>query len=504
MTRGESRCPAGLCAPAGWALALGLLSLVGCSSGGGEGPPAKGPAGMFTNPAEMRLYQVPDDSGGLITAFGDKDESGVPTGLSMLYAQDPTQVGNGTGTWVHFGGEERVSRIVGVDGTAIELSWQSDTSVTLSALTADGKAQVNTSVDLAQPGGALLVATGPRRADRAAPALAGLAPAPDCGHRPAGPIASPLSASAATPQQYGLVVVSVIRCGTTPPAGDVQNVVVTITNAPKGAVNQYPATPTDAGRYRARIPLIKTPSTSSPVLDQVCNALAPVIVKACKDPSYAQRMKDRLCGRLAGALDASQLAGPGAPITKACNDGFDALAKHCGELAEIAPIEVVEFVPLPVLSKFICAKLSTAIDTALDASGPVLATASVMLKGSGMKTSDAVDVSAAAAVGGQGNVSVDFGGQFQITSLTLSPPSPPAGIDYTVTVAASCGSGRTLTVTIEGSDGYHQTSDFSLDAQGNSFTVGVPGGAKGVNDKVTVVDKANPGAVLREATLTFQ
>lgn len=70
---------------------------------------------LFTNPAEPRLYSFSGSTGEVITAFGQKDDTGLATSLDALFMQEPDQLGSNQGTWGQFDDQGQLTRIIGPD-----------------------------------------------------------------------------------------------------------------------------------------------------------------------------------------------------------------------------------------------------------------------------------------------------------------------------------------------------------------------------------------------------
>jgi hypothetical protein len=447
--------------------------------------PRNGTFELFTDPAEPRLFRFVDASGAAISVFGAKDDAGQVGGVTSVFGEAPEQRGQGAGTWLHLDEASRPSRIVAADGSTVELTWQGDGSAVIDGISGDGAAQASTSAEV------------PAALTR----------------DPSGGTTAALSADATPPsrEQSGalptktLFIAEIKRCGISPADRDVQNVHMTVENAP-GAPT-YPATRLDSGRYAATLPLNPTtppPAPSSAEVEKLCGQVGTVVVKSCNDKAYANRMRTNLCGKLATALDAAQIGGPGTPITKACNDGFAHLGTMCLAVDADLAIGTSPADAAKTVSALLCGRLKALLANPFGGSGPILASATVSLKGAGTRKSSAIDIVNAGAGGPAPppQVTVDFGDAFQVRSVTTDPPDPAPGEGYTVRVQVACSAGKKLIVSVGGSDGYSNVKDFWPDFQGETFELAIPGGAASVRDRIILADSFDH-STLRVVSIVF-
>jgi hypothetical protein len=520
MTKSERKQRARLVCATVWVGAL-LVAVGGscaCSSGSNGGgthadggitvhvDPNNGLVDIYGNPAEPRLYDFTDSSTGqLVTVFGQKDSNGFATGLTALLGQDPSKVGTGQGTWVYFDDEGHVSGVTAADGTALQLSWLSDTSVVISGVTADGVTQANTSVDLSA---ALTAAPAAPLATRAgAPHRAWVEDASPSVTPREEPLFTPVPPRPWVVQPTSVIIrATVKRCGAAVDSSEIQEVHMTANDTKN---TTFPATLQSSGQYAVSIPIGSLTAPDDQTIAKICASLGRIALKSCKSSTYAQNVKTKLCGKLAAALDASGIAGQGMPISDACNKGFSDLLAHCNLFLQATGVaELLDSnnpnAAADAASTFICAMIKEKLDSALIPSGAdLLVTATATLSSGGSKTSNAVDATAASAIGGTPPlVTIDFGTDAKLGALTLSPAAPPAGTSYTVSVTVSCGAGNTFTINVVGTDGYQQSDSYTPTGATQTLNDTVPGGAQGVSDTVIVVDSS--GNVLRQAVLTFQ
>ena len=96
----------------------------------------------------------------------------------------------------------------------------------------------------------------------------------------------------------------------------------------------------------------------------------------------------------------------------------------------------------------------------------------------------------------------------RINSLDLSPSSPAANQNYTISVSIFCvPPGSTVTISMVGSDGWTQNSDYTVSDASESagtYKMTVLGGASGVKDEINVeVSTPDGQTITRSASLIF-
>lgn len=100
---------------------------------------------------------------------------------------------------------------------------------------------------------------------------------------------------------------------------------------------------------------------------------------------------------------------------------------------------------------------------------------------------------------------ITFQGGAGISSLTTEPFDPPAETGYTITATTDCaGEGYTLSISIEGSDGYKDSTNppVALSKTVNKATLAVPGAQQGVRDKF-VATLTGPTTDSKSSSITF-
>ena len=97
----------------------------GCSQDSGDDEPIIDPVNgtitLYSATTEKHLAQTTDEEGNLITLLGTHDALGTPSELESVFVQAPGEIGSSEGTFLHFDEQSRPSRILGTDGTVIQL-----------------------------------------------------------------------------------------------------------------------------------------------------------------------------------------------------------------------------------------------------------------------------------------------------------------------------------------------------------------------------------------------
>jgi len=109
------------------------------------GPGAEPPAfTLFSNPDDPLLLKAETIDGNVIEYFGEKNAEGLATAFNAVHVES---VINGP-TTILLDEQSRPVQIFGADGVTLQISWQSETLVRVTAISADGTIQVSVPVDL--------------------------------------------------------------------------------------------------------------------------------------------------------------------------------------------------------------------------------------------------------------------------------------------------------------------------------------------------------------------
>lgn len=423
---------------------------------------------VFINPDDPRLLKFRSQTAELITAFGERDAEGVPTRITSLFVQQPWQEQFGAGTWTHFDDQDRLTRIVAADGAVLTLEWQSDSTFLLNGISGDSTGQVNTIVDLNE--GA------PRARTADAGVKSAAAPAKPF------PIES-IMQSTTDETRSTLVIVNVKRCGATPDDREVDSVTVTLEGSNPPVT--IPAVRMDSGRYAAKVVWKPQFTVDEALKERICESLGNIVLRACNDPAYRQRLQNQLCSKLAAALEAAGIAdGPKGSLQAACNNGFASIDSYCDEIRGAAQ--------LGVQGSLICMLKKEDLDGALSESVPAIVSATAVVRGSGArKSTGTIDLRNSNLPGGgpPQQLTIDYGQEAQVISAETIPADPAPGQGYVFRVKVACAAGKQYIIAVSGSDGYLKFVDFWPDYQGDTFEVSIPGGSENVQDTIKFADR---------------
>ncbi|HVH48215.1 MAG TPA: hypothetical protein VM925_38040 [Labilithrix sp.] len=471
---------------------VGLLLVGACASRKTEpsGPavkvdPSTGTFDAFTSAAEPRALRWNTAEGNTVTLFAEKDELGGVKRITSLYVQDPAQVATGTGTSVELDADERVSRVIGPDGTVIRVSWLTNTSVGIKAVSGDGSAQATTSFDFAPP-----ASTPPDEDDgsddewTARRVLGKQALGVPVDER-ISPRNGPAGAPDAGEPSAALVKVSVTRCKQPASAEEIENAEVILdTNvgpmkfpaSPPGFVVRVPFPPAGA------LPLASDP----PHVQKLCATIGTALVRACKDKAYAQKLEPSLCPTLAAAA-ASLGEGPKKAILDECTKALKNLDETCRWVNLSPPV-------LMTSGAVVCGRLRSALPMVFPGRDLVVK-ARATIAGAGTRESvGTLDLRAEAAkVGGPvPSLVVDFGSDTRIMPIETAPPHPVLKRPYTIKVRVLCAAGKQIRMPVLGSEPephtYRVEGNWTVTEPSQELTLEARGANEaGIRDQIWVV-----------------
>lgn len=437
---------------------------------------------VYVNPADPMLVSARTADGGSIECFGEKSTDGTPTALARVRYQTATQIGTDHATWLDFDDDGSIAAITTTEGASIEFNWTGGASAVLTAISAGGEVQVETTVDTS-------TAKAPPRVRRptetvGVPARDGrrlhvraMDPSEAASQRWTARGAKRSASAAATGTSQ--VFVYVTRCGS---AVDGVLTSVTLDNPYSELPNTYTAFPTGApGEYVATLPT-EPVSRAGDRAKEICESLESVLSTGCTAAKLAAGQETYVCASLAAAIDAALLGptGEGVSILAACEAGFAALRAYCETLGA----DGGEGTP-SIASKFICGNIKSVVDRAVqNSSGTLSLQAWASGKGLTPAHSDAQNVS---PTGPFPSLAIAFPDAGPIVHpITLSPADPSAGQDYVASVRVEClETGSLVTLSVAGSDDYADST--SAGASGDTtLQLVVPGAEAGVADLISI------------------
>ncbi len=94
---------------------------------------------QFTNPLDSLMLGAVTENGKQIFYYGSKDTAGIPSQLQSVRYQTAEQVAANTATWLYFGSNGQLDRIVGETGSVIDIHAINNQQYTLSAVSSNGR-----------------------------------------------------------------------------------------------------------------------------------------------------------------------------------------------------------------------------------------------------------------------------------------------------------------------------------------------------------------------------
>lgn len=430
-------------------------------------PPAPQPVEdaytLFVNPADKHLLQAANSDGSVVDYFGTKDANGLVKSITSAIVALP----DGHTETIQYDATGRPVHVFGQDGSDLSFTWVSDTQLVVSALTGgDHSFRVNVPIDL-QTG---------KDSSLAAASLAPAGETPLTGQ----PSPSPSGQLAISPSTFSSMttatgLIHVTECGA--PVSDAEVFVYVKKLGPllpgETLETFYLATPTaNPGEYEVLLPI--SPSDAGANTEEILNALADALGKVCElsgpietyGPTY-------ICPALATAAGAV-LKSPtaAAKVAAVCESGVAALVTACKVGGQPGGGEFLQ--ALNKLVKYV-------VDELANDSYQLTATATLptgkFIQGSAVKYTVGEDVP---------TLNLDDMGSVSISTFNTDPVSPAPFQNYVATVEITCAAPDTLvTMSVVGTDGYTNSTTQKISGNG-TVTLGVPGGAQGVHDTITV------------------
>ena len=436
---------------------------------------------LFSNQDDPNLLSFDLLGTGRVDLRGSKDANGIPLQVESLSVTDSAGESD-----QFFDSEGRVSQVVAADGSVIDFEWQPDGQVVISAVTGDGAAQANISLD---PNSAPLPSMAPAAGlsqQSADPIGDQIVAALTRNRRPRPPLSvvpvPPKPAQKFTASRAEIafpsagptsqIVAQVKQCSL--PASGARVVAAISPNGSTVSSSQI-AKETGQGTYVASI--ATQPSKLQDYQGYCTNALG-WVRRACqadKGPSgapgagkFSAFMLLNGCQLLAGALVEVPLAA--AAVQAACRPTFATFQASCIALNDPAGLAPGAY----------CAGLTKIVDSFIERGANIHVSARKLK--AFVSADQTVDV-----VPSQINFALDLPiDKSIIESLVTSPVDPGDGQGYVATATASCLAGpqTTLEIFVSGTDGYSDTVVCPPAAP--VCQIAVPGGASGIQDTIVV------------------
>jgi hypothetical protein len=427
----------------------------------------------FSNPADPLILRAQTAKGETIDYFGGKDAQGKATSLtSVRVSTSDNKVTN-----IGLDSQARPTQIHASNGVSIKITWLSSTNILVTAITADGAIQANTTIDFTSLTASAIYRPHPSAETSGVTRNAALAATrvdasygravrhKDAGTNP--------SASAAA----GISQVNVTRCGNPVNDADVGMTVIPSSN-PSNAFT-LPATFAGSGQYNVSIPSQPSPGED---IQQRCEDIAGALGHGCEGLEALPPGSEHYIAARLGLAVAEFGPEASAAVFAGIEVGFAAARLYCETLG-YSPAEGA-----PDLAELLCGGIGALIDRF--AAGDLHLIPIVSIPGKGV-----VDGGSGATVPSSGSFptfNVDAGGKVEIASFTTSPADPDPFQSYVAEALIECApQGTQVTISMVGTDGFTKSATATIQGDAN-VTLTVPGAEAGVMDTITIAVSNGP------------
>jgi len=472
-------------------LLLSLL-LIGCDwfSKSDDKPTDVGVGSYIaTNPTDPKFVKFVSMKGEVVEVFGTRNSQGLPD----LVTQINVKTASGELYSYYYDSNKKLLSTSAANGTIFKYDWLPNNKVAVTIIANDGKTQINTELDLS----GLKSANSTINSYPVVFRVNGN----DC----ADILFTPFLAEPSNTNQNKLK--SAFSGGTTytlktTQCGSPSNAEIAAVNLydQSGSVllGQVVPTWTGSGQYT-----ITVPSGTAPAIDPQAAAekLTSVLSLYCDGVGQvgapqALMMSEGACAMLAAKLALTVVgASVAAPVGTACAGLSAAMLVYCKTLGASgdpgSPSFTDKINELKLLDYF-----------------KITANMRLHVVFRGIPNNITKGFTIAENVPATLTAELDENGKPKIRSLELSPSSPAANQGYTIKVAVYClPIGSNVTLSMVGTDGYTKSSTFPITTAAQSagtFSISIPGAAKGVRDDVTAKVTTLDGQVITNtASLIF-
>ena len=444
---------------------------------------------MTINPSDPEFIKLVTLEGDIIKVFGERDNQGFPNVIRQINFEHK----NGEKYFLSFGTNGKMVSAIADNGTVFQYEWISNSKIAVNIIASDGINQVNTEIDLAglnkeKSASVQRIASAVPRHQRE-----------ECFELEF----TPFEFNDATEP---IILKSASNYGTT------HNLLLTSCGAPTFAeisrVNLYDqsgsvllkelyAKPIAKGQYS-----ITVPSGSAPSLNpqNAAKKLASVLAMYCDAIGLTGGNEMLASSQFCAALSLG-LAKTGVGITMApkaliaCEGIAKSMVIYCKYFGQTAGIGAPSILDKIVESEYLeDIKLTgnMRLHVVINALPNNITKAFTIAEGTQQTLKAEISENA----------------KPNITSLVLSPSSPSADQDYTVSVSVFCMPvGTKVTMDMVGTDGWTENKTFTItnaSQSSGSFSMTVPGAETGVKDIITVTVQPPSGSpIVRTASLIF-
>jgi hypothetical protein len=410
---------------------------------------------IMTNGEDPLLMKIEGGGGKTTSLYGTRDENGLPCTLDAILETQGSET-----TKIFFDLKGRPLKLIASNGVKIQYEWVGSKTANITAVSADGKTQVNTSIDFTS------ATTISKTTEKVNTTLKKQA------FKPRGPFiasAEKKAAALATPVPWYNGLVNLEKCGT-PFSSDDISVMLEADNISDQIPVYYGL---ETGKYAFRYP------RSNDLIVSSCDAalkIKDLLMLVCASKAYINETVTVVNLILVSSgVDTDVLA----TFTIAGSDAERILNSIC----LIADAGILGCEDFGVARLFNNIKLTPVVD--------------------GVKGTTV----AAAPGGALTALNFTLPAQAEIKSFVLVPPNPPEGVSYTAIADIYClPAGSVVTLSIVGTDGYTNSISYTTTgtSSDNSYILEVPGAEAAVRDVVTVRVTLPAGSLLEStAYLVF-
>ncbi len=430
----------------------------------------------FGNPADPLLLRAVTSRGEVVEYFGKKDSLGQASALTSVRVTKDSKTTN-----ITLDDKGRPSQIQAFDGTFFKITWQSNTSIVVTALSSDGSVQVNIPIDLAAQ--AVAWRDSSRTHDLAARS-GNETETPLINRSPRGgkpvelnvrPVDHLENSPPLTPA--GTSVVNVVRCGN--PVNDASVAMTVIPSSAPSSAYTTPGTLGSPGQYSVSIPTAASPGQKA---QDVCGNIAGALGTGCDGLStIPPGMEAVLCAQIGVAVSTVGTPAAGGAVFAACEVSFVGARLYCDTLGWSPTVGA------PSLLELLCGNIGSIVDRF--AGGEVRLIPIVFVPGRGILDTSGLT---APSSGPFPNFTVEAGKGVEIVSFTTSPADPAPFQSYVAVAQIQCAPpGTKVTISIRGTDGYADSKTVTIQGDA-SVSLNVPGAEANVQDVVTVAISGGP------------
>ncbi|TGE18652.1 hypothetical protein [Hymenobacter elongatus] len=436
-----------------------LLIPAACSKDADENPPTEevtSSAEVSTNPADPLLLRVTRKDKTVVQYFGEKSATGVALNCNTISVQKADAL---FPTLIEIDKTGRPVVIHSPDGSFVKMDWLSNEEVRILAVTPKGEVQVSIPVNLKQIGkrGTSTGLTAEKRTGELTVAV------------------NPVDAGSGVVQgaQAADLKVKVMRCGQPFNSGYVN--LLMSSNDGKYTGHKY-GTSLANGVSTFRI---ENPNDNIKLSD-VCGGIETVLGGLCNFVNpFTKDLAGQVlvCTQISLAIDFAVFGptGESIPLFAGCESIFGALTIYCETLGGSADILA------PSLLENLCKLAKKAEST------PQSFTFKPMVYVQGEPVFEGEKTASFPVSGPFPEITVMLPNKPKIENFATVPADPSPKESYTASAQIYCGkAGTKAIIMVVGTDGYTKTNTVTLPDGMSKVTIAVPGGAGGVQDRLTV------------------